>query len=81
MLDGVSSGADCIAIVALPPAHSIDFVLADPPCLVRYHEDAGTWASTSTPIIAVTPARACTPSAPRLYKHGITLKSCIVLAV
>jgi DNA modification methylase len=49
MLDGVTSGGDCIAVVAHLPAGSIDFVRADPPYLVRHHEDAGTLASTSDP--------------------------------
>jgi hypothetical protein len=31
-------------------------VPADPPYLVRYHEHAGTWASTSNPVITA-PAR------------------------
>lgn len=33
MLDGVIGG-DCIDIMAHMPAHSVDFVLTDPPCAV-----------------------------------------------
>lgn len=40
MLDGVTCG-DCIDIMAHMPAQSIDFVLTDPPYLVRYHDRSG----------------------------------------
>jgi site-specific DNA-methyltransferase (adenine-specific) len=40
MLNGVTCG-DCIDVMAHLPAASIDFVLTDPPYLVRYHDRSG----------------------------------------
>jgi adenine-specific DNA-methyltransferase len=40
MLNGVTCG-DCIDVMAHLPAQSIDFVLTDPPYLVRYHDRTG----------------------------------------
>jgi DNA modification methylase len=40
MLNGVTCG-DCIDVMAHLPARSIDFVLTDPPYLVRYHDRSG----------------------------------------
>ena len=40
MLNGVTCG-DCIDVMAHLPAQSVDFVLTDPPYLVRYHDRAG----------------------------------------
>src|ERR1039458_10493237 len=40
MLDGVIGG-DCIDIMAHMPAHSVDFVLTDPPYLVNYRDRSG----------------------------------------
>lgn len=40
MLNGVTCG-DCIDVMAHMPARSIDFVLTDPPYLVRYRDRAG----------------------------------------
>jgi site-specific DNA-methyltransferase (adenine-specific) len=40
MLNGVTCG-DCIDVMAHMPARSVDFVLTDPPYLVRYHDRSG----------------------------------------
>ena len=40
MLNGVTCG-DCIDVMAHLPARSVDFVLTDPPYLVRYHDHSG----------------------------------------
>jgi site-specific DNA-methyltransferase (adenine-specific) len=40
MLNGVTCG-DCIDIMPHMPAQSVDFVLTDPPYLVRYHDRSG----------------------------------------
>jgi len=40
MLNGVTCG-DCIDVMAHLPARCIDFVLTDPPYLVRYHDRSG----------------------------------------
>jgi len=40
MLNTVTCG-DCIDVMAYLPARSIDFVLTDPPYLVRYHDRSG----------------------------------------
>jgi len=40
MLGGVTCG-DCIDVMAHLPARSVDFVLTDPPYLVRYHDRSG----------------------------------------
>jgi adenine-specific DNA-methyltransferase len=40
MLDGVTCG-DCIDVMAHLPARSVDFVLTDPPYLVRYRDRSG----------------------------------------
>jgi site-specific DNA-methyltransferase (adenine-specific) len=40
MLDRVTCG-DCIDVMANMPARSVDFVLTDPPYLVRYHDRSG----------------------------------------
>ena len=40
MLNGVTCG-DCIDVMAHMPAGSVDFVLTDPPYLVRYHDHSG----------------------------------------
>ena len=40
MLNGVT-GADCIDIMSYMPARCVDFVLTDPPYLVRYHDRSG----------------------------------------
>ena len=40
MLGGVTCG-DCIDVMAHLPARSIDFVLTDPPYLVRYRDRSG----------------------------------------
>jgi len=40
MLNAVTCG-DCIDVMAHLPARSIDFVLTDPPYLVRYHDRSG----------------------------------------
>ena len=40
MLNGVTCG-DCIDVMAHLPASSVDFVLTDPPYLVRYHDRSG----------------------------------------
>jgi DNA modification methylase len=40
MLNRVTCG-DCIDVMANMPARSVDFVLTDPPYLVRYHDRSG----------------------------------------
>ena len=40
MLDGIING-DCIDVMAHMPAQSVDFVLTDPPYLVRYRDRQG----------------------------------------
>jgi len=40
MLNSVTCG-DCIDVMARLPARSVDFVLTDPPYLVRYHDRSG----------------------------------------
>ena len=40
MLNGVTCG-DCIDVMAHMPSRSVDFVLTDPPYLVRYHDRSG----------------------------------------
>ena len=40
MLDGVTCG-DCIDVLSYLPARSVDFVLTDPPYLVRYQDRRG----------------------------------------
>jgi DNA modification methylase len=40
MLNGVTCG-DCIDVMSYMPARSVDFVLTDPPYLVRYHDRSG----------------------------------------
>lgn len=40
MLDGVTCG-DCIDVLSYLPARSVDFVLTDPPYLVRYQDRQG----------------------------------------
>ncbi|MGA2607201.1 MAG: DNA methyltransferase [Terriglobia bacterium] len=40
MLNAVTCG-DCIDVMAHMPARSVDFVLTDPPYLVRYHDRSG----------------------------------------
>lgn len=40
MLNSVTCG-DCIDVMAHMPARSVDFVLTDPPYLVRYHDRSG----------------------------------------
>ena len=40
MLNAVTCG-DCIDVMSYMPARSVDFVLTDPPYLVRYHDRSG----------------------------------------
>jgi len=40
MLNAVTCG-DCVDVMAHLPARSVDFVLTDPPYLVRYHDRSG----------------------------------------
>ncbi|MGD0973461.1 MAG: DNA methyltransferase [Candidatus Korobacteraceae bacterium] len=40
MLNGVTGG-DCIDVMSYMPARCVDFVLTDPPYLVRYHDRSG----------------------------------------
>ena len=40
MLDAVTC-ADCVDLMSYMPARSVDFVLTDPPYLVRYHDRSG----------------------------------------